>query len=53
MKECRGKITWGDAMNKYAQSWTAKETGLTVFYGWTHGTGYGLIAGQTIEYKTE
>ena len=51
MKECEGKITWGEAMNSYAQHWVAKETGLTVFYGWTHGTGYGLISGQTIEYK--
>lgn len=48
MQECEGEIRWGADMDLYAQSWVAEETGLTVFYGWTHDTGYGLIAGQTI-----
>lgn len=51
MQECRGEIEWGEPMNEYAKSWTAEETGNTVFYGWTHDTGYGLIAGQTIRYE--
>lgn len=48
MKECEGKIQWGAKMNAYAQSWISSKTGNTVFYGWTHGTGYGLLAGDTI-----
>lgn len=50
MKECKGKITWGAAMNNYANSWVSKKTGKTVFYGWAHGTGYGLFANDTITY---
>lgn len=48
MKTCEGQIKWGAAMNTYAASWTSKLTGNSVFYGWTHGTGYGLFAGDTI-----
>lgn len=53
MKECKGKITWGVAMNKYADHWysTKFHKGQTVFYGWSHGTGYGLFAGDVIEFK--
>lgn len=53
MKECQGKITWGEAMNDYANHWysTIINKGNTVFYGWTHGTGYGLFAGDVIEYR--
>ena len=53
MKECEGKITWGEAMNKYADSWVSTKVnpGKTVFYGWTHGTGYGLFANDVIERK--
>lgn len=53
MKECKGKITWGDAMNDYANHWysTKINPGKTVFYGWTHGTGYGLFATDVIEYR--
>lgn len=48
MKECEGQIKWGAEMNSYANSWTSKKTGKTVFYGWLHGSGYGLLAGDTI-----
>lgn len=48
MKTCEGKITWGEAMNKYADSWISKRTGKSVFYGWTHGNGYGLFYDDTI-----
>ena len=53
MKECQGKITWGEAMNDYANHWYSIKlnAGKTVYYGWTHGTGYGLLAGDTIEYR--
>lgn len=55
MKECLGKIEWGEAMNEYARHWhsTKVNPGRTVFYGWTHGTGYGLFAGDVIEYKAD
>lgn len=48
MKECEGKITWGATMNAYANSWASKKLGTSVYYGWTHGSGYGLYAGDTI-----
>ena len=53
MKECQGKIQWGSAMNEYASHWVSTKInpGKTVFYGWTHGTGYGLFAQDVIEYK--
>ena len=51
MKACEGKIEWGEKMNEYANSWVSEKTGKTVFYGWTHGTGYGLLAGDTITRK--
>jgi hypothetical protein len=53
MKECKGKITWGKAMNDYASKWVSVKykPGQTVYYGWTHGTGYGLFYGDVIEYK--
>lgn len=53
MKACRGEIEWGEAMNDYARHWVSTKLvpGQTVFYGWTHGTGYGLYAGDVIEYK--
>lgn len=49
MKHCTGKVDWGN-MNEYANSWVSEKTGQTVFYGWTHGTGYGLLYGDTITY---
>lgn len=45
-----GYVDWG-YMNEYAKRWVSTRTGNTVYYGWTHGTGYGLIAGETIEFK--
>ena len=51
MKACEGKIEWGEAMNRYADSWVSEKTGLTVYYGWTHGTGYGLYYSDTIEHR--
>lgn len=53
MLECRGEIKWGEAMNEYARHWvsTKVNAGNTVFYGWTHDTGYGLFAGDVIEWS--
>ena len=51
MIACEGTIEWGEAMDKYAESWVSEQTGNTVFYGWAHDTGYGLIAGETITKK--
>lgn len=53
MKECEGRVVWGEAMNNYANHWysTVVNPGKSVFYGWTHGTGYGLFANDIIEYK--
>lgn len=52
MKQFKGKIEWGEAMNEYARHWTSEKLnkGKTVFYGWTHGSGYGLFAGDVIRY---
>ena len=55
MQECRGEIKWGEDMNEYARHWVSTKVneGNTVFYGWTHGTGYGLFAEDVIEYRAE
>lgn len=55
MLECEGSVEWGDAMNAYADSWTSTVVvpGQTVYYGWTHGTGYGLFAGDVIKRSGE
>ncbi len=51
MKRCKGSITWGQAMNEYADRWISQKTGKSVYYGWSHGSGYGLIAGDVIEFN--
>lgn len=48
MFECLGEIRWGVAMDAYASEWRSDTTGLSVYYGWTHGSGYGLFAGDVI-----
>lgn len=54
MKTCRGKIEWGEAMNEYARHWysTKFKKYLTVYDGWASPIGYGLFAGDTIEYRS-
>lgn len=52
MKTCEGKVNW-QRMNEYASKWVSKRTGLSVYYGWNHGTGYGLIAGDVITFADE
>lgn len=49
MKTCKGYVDWA-GMNAYADGWISQKVnpGKSVFWGWTHGTGYGLFAGDTI-----
>lgn len=53
MRTCTGKITWGAAMTEYAGHWysTKYKRFLTVADGWASKVGYGLFAGDTIEYR--
>lgn len=53
MKECTGEIKWGKAMNEYAKHWysTKLQRYLTVYDGWASRIGYGLFAGDVIEYR--
>jgi hypothetical protein len=53
MKECEGKITWGQAMNDYASHWysTTFKKYLTVYDGWNSRNGVGLFSGDTIEFR--
>lgn len=53
MKECRGKIEWGQAMDEYAKHWHSVKYQKyeTVYDGWASEGGYGLFAGDIIEYK--
>lgn len=51
MKECEGKVEWGETMREYARHWVDKETGVVVFDGWSVYPGIGLYAGHTIVKK--
>lgn len=53
MLECRGEVKWGEEMSEYARHWysTILNPGNSVYYGWTHNSGYGLLAGDVIEWK--
>lgn len=55
MKECRGEVKWGAAMNDYAKHWysTTFKKNLTVYDGWASIYGVGLYAGDTIEYHAD
>ena len=55
MLECLGKVEWGESMNEYARHWYSTEykAFLTVYDGWASQGGYGLFAGDTIEYRSE
>lgn len=52
MKECKGSVKWGAAMNDYAAHWYSLKfkRSLNVYSGWTSQNGVGLFAGDTIEY---
>lgn len=51
MLECEGAVSYGEDMDEYAATWysTTVRSDQSVYYGWTHGTGYGLYAGDIIE----
>lgn len=53
MKACRGEIAWGSAMDEYAAHWHSIGYAVypTVLDGWMSAGGYGLFAGDTIEYR--
>lgn len=53
MKECEGEVKWGAAMDEYARHWysTKFQRYLTVYDGWSSAVGYGLFAGDVIEYR--
>lgn len=53
MKRCKGKAEWGEAMNEYARHWFSTKYALypTVYDGWASLGGYGLFAGDVIEYR--
>lgn len=55
MQECTGEVRWGEAMNEYARHWHSVKFKKypTVFDGWASEGGYGLFAGDTIEYRSE
>lgn len=55
MLECTGKIEWGEKMDDYASHWfsTKIKPDQSVFYGWTHDTGYGLWYGDVIEWRED
>lgn len=55
MLECEGTVVYGEAMNRYADSWYSRivKPGQSVYYGWTHGTGVGLYAGDWIDHKVD
>ena len=53
MRTCTGKIQWGAAMTDYAGHWysTKYKRSTTVADGWASKAGYGLFAGDIIEYR--
>lgn len=53
MKRCEGKLLWGEAMTEYAKHWHSVKIRKyeTVYDGWASETGYGLFAGDIIEYR--
>lgn len=52
MKACTGKVDWS-TMNAYADKWISQvyRPGYSVYWGWTHGAGYGLLSGDVIKYS--
>lgn len=52
MKTCNGSVDWAN-INSYADKWISQKVnpGKSVYWGWTHGTGYGLYIGDVIQYS--
>lgn len=55
MLTCEGVIVYGEPMNQYADSWKSQKVldGKSVYWGWTHGSGYGLYAGDYLLHDLE
>lgn len=53
MLSCEGTVVYGEAMNKYADSWVSRyiKPGQTVYQGWKSASGVGLYATDTIDHK--
>lgn len=51
MKRCEGYVEYGEAMNRYADSWysTLVKPGQSVYEGWISNSGVGLYANDIIE----
>lgn len=45
---CENVVMNNDQVNEYAKTWISQKynKGNSVYYGWTHGSGYGLYAGD-------
>lgn len=52
MKTCTGSVNWA-TVDAYADKWISQKVnpGKSVYWGWTHGTGYGLFSGDIIKYS--
>lgn len=55
MLTCEGVVVYGEAMNQYADSWNSQKVldGKSVYWGWTHGSGYGLYDGDYLLHDLE
>lgn len=55
MLDCEGTIVYGEAMNKYADTWYSLyfRPGQSVYEGWCSSTGVGLYSGDDIEHRTK
>lgn len=53
MLNCEGTVVYGEAMNKYADSWVSRyiKPGQTVYQGWKSPSGVGLYATDTIDHN--
>ena len=53
--ECENVVMNTEQANDYAKTWWSQiyNKGHSVYYGWTHGTGYGLYAGDYLLHDTE
>ena len=55
MLECENTVVYGEAMNRYADTWYSMyvKPNQSVYQGWLSETGVGLYAGDEIEHRTE
>lgn len=55
MLECENTVVYGEAMNKYADTWYSlyAKPNQSVYQGWISESGVGLYSGDEIEHRTE